>query len=87
MVPGMNEKAKQAAEKYCKPALAGTDAHHPSEVGRAYAEFEGITTLDKHAMLTAKRKIVGRIASPLVKLFTRYAVLRNRLSGRKKRVD
>ncbi|MCX6772838.1 MAG: PHP domain-containing protein [Candidatus Micrarchaeota archaeon] len=87
MLKGMNEKAAAAAVRFNKPQLAGTDSHHPSELGGAYVEFSGISALTPSTLLTALRKIIGKVAPTHVKIFTRYAVLRNRLAGRKKKVD
>ena len=85
--PRVNESAVRFALLHKKPILAGSDAHHPLEVGAAYAEFEGVAKLDKRNILSAPRKLHGKLSSPLVHAFSRYAVVCNRIAGRKKRVD
>jgi len=77
-----NASAMKFALAQGKPVLAGSDAHHPSEVGRAYVEFDAAmgARLDASALLRARRRIGGSRSSPLVKFHTRYAVLRKKLS-------
>lgn len=77
----MNASAMKFALSQGKALLAGSDAHHPSEVGEAYVEFEleEGERLDAKALLRAKRKIGGRRASPLVRFHSRYAIARKRL--------
>lgn len=74
-----NEKAIGLAGKCRTPMLAGSDAHHASEVGAAFVEFRGIGKLTAKNMLSAKRKIGGKISSPLVRFFSRYAAYRKKL--------
>ncbi|MFA5930213.1 MAG: PHP domain-containing protein [Candidatus Micrarchaeia archaeon] len=76
-----NARAMGFALKGKKALLAGSDAHHPSEVGKAYAEFYGVAALDAHALLHAQRKIGGRGSSPFVHFYSRYAVFRKKLSA------
>jgi len=81
-LPFQNESALLFSKKEKKPVLAGSDAHHPSEIGGAYAVFEGISKLDKKSLLFASRTLQGIPASPLVHFFSRYAVLRKKISAR-----
>lgn len=74
-----NEEAARLAGKHGMPILAGSDAHHASEVGAACVEFEGVRKLDAKNMLSAKRKLGGKISSPLVRFFSRYAAFRKKL--------
>jgi predicted metal-dependent phosphoesterase TrpH len=76
-----NQKALEFSNKAKKAVLAGSDAHHESEIGAAFAEFEGITALDAKSLLSAKRSLRGRISSPLVKFYSRYAALNRKLFG------
>ncbi len=76
-----NARAMAFALKGGKALLAGSDAHHPSEVGAAYAEFHGVSELDAHSLLHAHRKIGGKSSSPLVRFHSRYAVLRKKMAG------
>jgi predicted metal-dependent phosphoesterase TrpH len=78
---GQNASALLFSQKSGKPPLAGSDAHHPSEVGAAYVEFEGVDALDRRNILAAKRKIGGFRSSPLVHFFSRYAWLRKKIAA------
>ncbi|VVC01303.1 Error-prone DNA polymerase [uncultured archaeon] len=82
--PSHNGRALAFAEKAGKPLLAGSDAHHPLEVGSAAVEFSGISRLTKSSILLARRSINARLSSPLVHLLSRYASLRRKLPGAKK---
>ncbi len=75
-----NARAMGFALKNKKALLAGSDAHHPSEVGEAYVEFYGVDALDAHALLHSHRKIGGKRSSPFVRFYSRYAVLRKKLA-------
>jgi len=79
-MPSQNAHAMAFALKNRKALLAGSDAHHPSEVGAAYAEFYGVSALDAHSLLHSHRKIGGKSSSPFVRFYSRYAVLRKKLS-------
>ena len=79
-VASQNARAMGFALKNKKALLAGSDAHHPSEVGTAYVEFYGEEELDAHALMHAHRKIGGKRSSPFVHFYSRYAVLRKKLS-------
>jgi len=81
----VNEYAVRFALLHKKPVLAGSDAHHALEVGGAYAEFEGISRLDKRSILAAPRKLHGRLSSPFVHFFSRYAVLKKKFARLRKR--
>jgi predicted metal-dependent phosphoesterase TrpH len=79
-----NDRAAQAAEENGLVGVAVTDAHSPWEMGRAYVEapaFEG-----PEELLEALRwgTLVGRPATPLVHLISRYASLRRKLGWRPK---
>jgi predicted metal-dependent phosphoesterase TrpH len=81
ILPEQNARAMKFALAHGKPILAGSDAHHPSEIGGAYVEFDGTTPLYAASLLNAPRKIGGKAASPMVRIHTRYAVLRKKLHG------
>jgi predicted metal-dependent phosphoesterase TrpH len=76
------ESQDRAAEKFAleagKAMLAGSDAHHPSEIGAAFAEFYGVRRLDPRFLLFAKRKLCGGRSSPLVRLHSTYATMRKK---------
>lgn len=75
-----NASALLFATERRKPIFAGSDAHHVSEVGAAHTEFSGVKWLDAKNLLSADRKISGRISSPLVHLHSRYAVASKKFS-------
>ncbi len=76
-----NSRALSFAQSHGKPVFAGSDAHHPFEVGAAYAEFEGIRKLDARSLLSAPRKSCGSVTPAYVHLFSRYAVLKKKAAG------
>ena len=75
----MNRQARNFADSFGKAAFAGSDAHHPSEVGTAHIEFLGVNSLDPHLLLSAKRKVCGTRSHPFVRFYTRYAALKKKL--------
>ena len=75
-----NARAMAFALKNRKALLAGSDAHHPSEVGAAYVEFYDVDALDADTLLHAQRKIRGNRSSPFVRFYSRYAVMRKKLA-------
>lgn len=79
-LPSQNASALLFSQKEKKPFFAGSDAHHPSEVGAAYAEFEGVRKLGRQSLMSSPRKIGGKLSSPLVHFFSRYAVFKKKLA-------
>lgn len=77
----VNQKALEFCTKSKKAQFAGSDAHHVSEIGSAYVEFEGIRRLDVRALLGAKRKIVGKKSPFFVHAYSRLAVFRRNLNN------
>jgi predicted metal-dependent phosphoesterase TrpH len=77
-----NRSALDFATLRRKVFLAGSDSHHPSEVGAAYVEYEGVRALDARTLLFAKHAICGKRSSPLVRFHSRYAKLRKKLFWR-----
>lgn len=73
-----NARAADFAHSHSKPVLAGSDAHHPSEVGAAYVEFRGIKKLDARSLLSAPRKLCGKVSPAYAHFFSRYAVFRKK---------
>ncbi len=77
-----NGRAWRFAEANGLAMSAGSDAHSPAEVGRAYVEmpeFDG-----PQGFLAALRagQLAGRLSSPLIHMWSRYAVLRRKLGWR-----
>lgn len=81
-VPSHNARALLFASSHGKPILAGSDAHHPSEVGAACVEFSGIKKLDVKNLLFAPRKILGNLSPKYVHGFSRYAVIHKMIFGK-----
>jgi len=81
---GDNRLARGMASRWGLPGSAGSDAHAPLEVGRAYVKmphFEGrFDFLD----CLAQGQIVGRQSSPLVHFTSTYAKWRKRLGAHKR---
>ena len=80
-----NTRALEFAAANGKAMLAGSDAHHVSEIGAAYAEFQGIKKLDAMALVSAPRRLCGKVSPAYVHLFSRYAALvkkARKVSGR-----
>lgn len=75
-----NRQALLFASERGKPVLASSDAHHPSEVGACFTEFSGVKRLTAESLLSSERKLAGKPSSPLVRLYSRYAAMRKRLS-------
>jgi predicted metal-dependent phosphoesterase TrpH len=76
LLPKYNELAEKFAEENGKKKLAGSDAHHPSEIGRATVLFYDIKKLDKKSLLSAKRTIIGELSPAYVHLYSKIAVLK-----------
>jgi predicted metal-dependent phosphoesterase TrpH len=76
-----NEKALDFALMGGKAVLAGSDAHHPSEVGAAYVEYEHVKRLDPGNVLSSKHVLRGGRSSPLVRFHSRFARLRKKIAA------
>lgn len=74
-----NRLARELAVRWGLPGSAGSDAHAPSEVGRAYVEIppfdDPVSFLDS----LAQGQIGGRLSSPWVHFLSTYAKWRKRL--------
>ena len=70
LLPGDSDKACQFAEKHGLPAVAGSDAHSPREIGKTYVEMPPFA--DKDSFLTSLRagRIQRRRSSPFVHAYT-----------------
>jgi predicted metal-dependent phosphoesterase TrpH len=74
-----NLRAREMASRWGLPGSAGSDAHAPFEVGRAYVEMPAFDGPGSFLESLAQGKIVGRASSPLVHFASRYAVWRKLL--------
>ena len=80
-LPSHNAAALSFAKIHGKAILAGSDAHHPSEIGAAFVEFGGIKKLDAHSLLFAPRSIDGSLSPAYVHAFSRYAFLKKKAAS------
>ena len=72
-------RALSFAQSHGLAASAGSDAHTPGEIGRAYVEMPQFNGRDEFLQSLAQGRIVGRRSSPLVHLSGLLARLRKRL--------
>lgn len=80
--PGDNDAARRFAQKNGVALSAGSDAHSPWEIGRAYVEMREFEGPPDFLAALREGRLAGRLSSPLVHLISRYAVLRRRLGWR-----
>lgn len=77
-----NKRAQALAEREGKVGIAGSDAHHPSEVGAVKMRMDDFATPAEFLHSLASATIIGRRSSPLVHFFSRYATWRKKLGWR-----
>lgn len=77
-----NSKALKLAKDYGKAMSAGSDAHSPWEVGRAYVEIPAFSGAQDFLAKLRLGTTAGTLSSPLVHMVSRYAVLRRKLGWR-----
>ena len=78
--PNSSTRAWHLANKYGKPASAGSDAHTPSEVGNAYVEMPEFNGKDEFLASLAQGKISGNKSNPTVHFASTWARLKKSLS-------
>ena len=71
-------KAQVFAQKYGIPGSAGSDAHTPSEIGKAYVEMPEFNGRDDFLNALVKAKICGQKTNPLVHFGSAWARLKKR---------
>ncbi len=74
-----NDQAADIARNAGLLGTAGSDAHAPAEVGRAYLSLPAFSDADSFKEALAHARIMGRRSVPLVHLYSRYATWRKRL--------
>jgi predicted metal-dependent phosphoesterase TrpH len=79
-----NERAAAFAREHDLAVSAGTDAHSPWELGRAYIEMPDFDTPQQFLSSLREGRLVGRTASRLVHAFSTAEKLRRRLGLRRK---
>jgi len=77
-----NERASRFAQEHGLAMSAGSDAHSPRELGRVCVEMSDFEGPQELLQALRQGRIVGRVSSPLVHLFSRWARLRRRLGWR-----
>ena len=82
LFPGINEKARLLARELGLAASAGSDAHSPWELGRAYVEMPEFEGPEDFLEALRKGEVVGRRSTRLVHLISLYAMLRRKLGWR-----
>jgi predicted metal-dependent phosphoesterase TrpH len=68
-----NKLALQFALKHNLPGNAGSDGHHPSEIGRCYTELPEFHDADSLRIAIRSAQPMGRISSPLVHFYSVWA--------------
>ena len=74
--PANNDKARRFADERGLAMSAGSDAHSPWELGRAYVEIAEFNGPQEFLASLRDGRLVGRLSSPLVHLISRYAAVR-----------
>ena len=77
--PGSSARAWQLAQKYDKPASAGSDAHTLSEIGNAYVEMPEFNGKDEFLASLAQGKIFGNKSKPAAHFVSTWNRLKKRL--------
>ena len=72
-------RAQIFARQHSIPGSAGSDAHTPSEIGRAYVEMPVFNDRDDFLNALTKAKLCGRKTNPLVHFGSILVRLKNRL--------
>lgn len=77
-----NDKGADFARRHALPLSAGSDAHSPWEVGRAYIEMPAFEGPGDFIPALSQGRLAGRLSTPFVHLISRYAFLRRALGWR-----
>jgi predicted metal-dependent phosphoesterase TrpH len=71
-----NRQAAKLADEFNLHATAGSDAHAPIEVGRAYLHMPSFSDAESFRQSLAAASVMGRRSHPSVHMLSRYAVWR-----------
>ena len=77
-----NRLARELAARWGLPGSAGSDAHAPAEVGRAYVDMPEFHGPQEFLESLALGQVRGRLSSPHVHFYSTYAKWRKRLEAR-----
>jgi predicted metal-dependent phosphoesterase TrpH len=80
-VPAFNERAARFAQDHGILGGAGSDAHTPGEIGRAYVEMEPFVDRDSFLTSLARGRIAGRESGRYVHVFSTWAKIWKRAGG------
>lgn len=80
-----NQQAAELAARYGLPAIAASDSHSALEVAMSFNVLPAFSTAAELVAALGENEWHGSRSTVLIHLTTRYAVLRNRLRGRKPR--
>ena len=81
---GANERARELADEAGLAGTAGSDAHAYLELGTAGLRLPAFDDSEGMRAALKQAEVVGRLSSPLVHFFSRYATFRKRLGWRPK---
>lgn len=82
---GDNRRALAFAARHAIPGGAGSDAHRPAELGRAYVELErDFATPAEFVTALRSARVAGRLSGVAVHVGTRYDVIRKWLRRRRR---
>ena len=68
-----NRQAQEFAKRHHLPGNAGSDGHHPSEIGRVFCELPEFHDADSLRTAIRNAKLGGKISSPLVHFYSVWA--------------
>lgn len=71
--PDYNTRAEKFAATHHLPGTAGSDAHHPSEIGRVYSLVPEFTDAESLRSSIARGQNCGRSSFPAVHLYSAWA--------------
>jgi predicted metal-dependent phosphoesterase TrpH len=71
--PDYNRQALEFAQKHLLPGNAGSDGHHPSEIGRCYSELPDFHDAESLRVAVQSAQSRGYPSSPLVHLYSFWA--------------
>jgi predicted metal-dependent phosphoesterase TrpH len=77
-----NRLAREMAARWGLPGSAGSDAHAPSEVGRAYVDMPAFDGPQDFLDSLSLGQIGGRLSNPFVHFYSTYAKWHKRLEAR-----
>lgn len=83
MRASFNQEAQDFANKHMLQGTVGSDAHATIEIGRALMMLPSFSNTEELCASLNKGRSQTRLSSPLVHLYSRYAVWYKRLTGRK----